>query len=306
MFTARQNLSGLKQVRHTRYMIPRRLFSSKMPFPILRDNRDHQSNDTFYLPNALIQNYEGNNCYLCRRQCNISFRKGHADSQKTNRIYRPCKRGMHFAGSFRPHTPRPDTLFLGYIFRLVPYAALFFPIGYFFQKIQRHTIIRHKENQQSHHSTPFLLRVCLLVRRRIMGHLSFVGIRYVDLRTIFVVAFLGNHSLGNDLSQPAVMVSYRPFRSKYLLLRSASVRQVMATRLRRMGHRNRRLAGSKIGYRTSLLFRNGIYIVTVFSCRYVAQTQRTTSLFLPRQISLCLDFAFGRGRMATGRTHTIA
>lgn len=139
MFTARQNLSGLKQVRHTRYMIPRRLFSSKMPFPILRDNRDHQSNDTFYLPNALIQNYEGNNCYLCRRQCNISFRKGHADSQKTNRIYRPCKRGMHFAGSFRPHTPRPDTLFLGYIFRLVPYAALFFPIGYFFQKIQRHT-----------------------------------------------------------------------------------------------------------------------------------------------------------------------
>lgn len=112
--------------------------------------------------------------------------------------------------------------------------------------------------------------------------------------------------LGMTLSQPAVMVSYRPFRSKYLLLRSASVRQVMATRLRRMGHRNRRLAGSKIGYRTSLLFRNGIYIVTVFSCRYVAQTQRTTSLFLPRQISLCLDFAFGRGRMATGRTHTIA
>ena len=90
-------------------------------------------------------------------------------------------------------------------------AALFFPIGHFFQKIQRHTRIRHKESQQPHHSTPFLLCVCLPVRRRIMGYLSFVGIRYVDLRTILVVAFLGNHSLGNDLSQPTVMVPYGSF-----------------------------------------------------------------------------------------------
>ena len=89
--------------------------------------------------------------------------------------------------------------------------GLFFPLGYFFQKIQRHTRIRHKESQQPHHSTPFLLCVCLPVRRRIMGYLSFVGIRYVDLRTILVVAFLGNHSLGNDLSQPTVMVPYGSF-----------------------------------------------------------------------------------------------
>ena len=87
----------------------------------------------------------------------------------------------------------------------------FFLSGHFFQKIQRHTRIRHKESQQPHHSTPFLLCVCLPVRRRIMGYLSFVGIRYVDLRTILVVAFLGNHSLGNDLSQPTVMVPYGSF-----------------------------------------------------------------------------------------------
>lgn len=31
-----------------------------------------------------------------------------------------------------------------------------------------------------------------------------------------------------------------------------------------MGHRNRRLVGGKIGYRPSLLFRNGSHLVTVF------------------------------------------
>ena len=190
-------------------MIPERLFSDEMPLNPILYNKTEQQDSLFIFPMPSYKIIKAIIAIFAARK--VIYYLSHADRQKTNRIHRPCKRSVYFTGCFRPHTPRLDTLFLGCIFRLVPHAALFFPLGYFFQKIQRHTRIRHKESQQPHHSTPFLLCVCLPVRRRIMGYLSFVGIRYVDLRTILVVAFLGNHSLGNDLSQPTVMVPYGSF-----------------------------------------------------------------------------------------------
>ena len=100
-------------------MIPERLFPDEMPLNPILYNKTEQQDSLFIFPIPSYKIIKAIIAIFAARK--VIYYLSHADRQKTNRIHRPCKRSVYFTGSFRPHTPRLDTLFLGCIFRLVPH-----------------------------------------------------------------------------------------------------------------------------------------------------------------------------------------